>query len=92
MVSANMIHVDCEQCGTPFEVADTLAGGLTNCPGCGKATPVPGLRDPYYRLLQIGTAIGWVLLTAFGWIRWLVGALVASLGAGLVIALVHVAL
>ena len=88
-----MIHVDCEQCGTPFEVADTLAGGLTNCPRCGKATPVPGLRDPYYRLFQIGMAFGWVLLTAFGWFAggWS-GALLLGGGSAIVLGLVYISL
>ena len=88
-----MIHVDCEQCGKPFEVADTLAGGLTNCPDCGKATPVPGLRDPYYRLIQLGMVIGWALLTEFGWIigGWL-GALTLGIGSALVLGLVYISL
>ena len=88
-----MIRVDCEHCGKPVKVADALAGGLTNCPTCGKATPVPGLHDPYYRLIQIGMALGWALLTAFGWTMggWL-GALVPGLGSALVVLLILVSL
>lgn len=84
-----MLHVDCEQCGRQFEVADTLAGGLTNCPDCGKATPVLGLRDPYYRLIQIGMAVGWALLIVFGWLGggWL-GAIVVGAGTALVLGLI----
>ena len=46
--------VHCEHCGQMFEVAATLVGGITNCPECGKATQVTGLRDPLWRILQIG--------------------------------------
>ena len=92
-VLSHMIHVDCEQCGKPFEVADTLAGGLTNCPDCGKATPVPGLRDPCFRLIQIGMAIGWALLTTFGWITggWS-GAFLLGIGSALGLGLVYISL
>ena len=88
-----MMHVDCEHCGQPFECADTLAGGLTNCPLCGKATPVPGLRDPYFRLIQIGMAIGWALLTTVGWFAggW-IGALALGTLSALVIGLICISL
>lgn len=88
-----MIHVDCQQCGKPFEVADTLAGGLTNCPDCGKATPVPGLHDPFYRLIQIAVAIAWALLIACGWIAggWS-GALLLGIGSAVVIGIVYLSL
>jgi len=88
-----MIHVDCDQCGMPSEVPDTLAGGLANCPHCGKVTPVRGLRDPYYRLLQLGMAIGWVLLAVSGWITggWL-GVMLVGGGAALVLGLLYLSL
>ena len=60
-----MIQVDCEHCFKPFEVADSLAGGLATCSDCGKATPVPGLRDGWFRLTQIAMVVGWALVTAF---------------------------
>jgi uncharacterized paraquat-inducible protein A len=88
-----MIHVDCEQCGKQFEVVDTLAGGLANCPGCGKATPIPGLHDPYYRLLQVAMAVGWMLLVAVGWSLggwW--GAIGVGVGGAIVIGLIHLVL
>ncbi len=85
-----MTHVDCEHCGQPFEVADTLAGGLTNCPACGKATPVSGLRDPFFRLIQIGTAVGWALLVACGWFAggW-IGAVLVGIVSALAVGLVY---
>ena len=88
-----MTHVDCEHCGQPFECADTLAGGLTNCPSCGKATPVTGLRDPYFRLLQVVIATGWALLITIGWFAggWM-GALALGTLSALVIGLIYLAL
>ena len=29
-------------------------GGIVNCPSCGRATSVPGLSDPLWRLIQAG--------------------------------------
>ena len=64
------ILVDCD-CGQFFEAPDTMAGGLANCPSCGKATAVPGLRDPLWRLWQIATVIvvagvAWAAYGIFG--------------------------
>ena len=88
-----MIEVDCEHCHKLFEVADSLAGGITNCPGCGKATPVAGLRDPWYRLTVAGMAVAWAVLTAVGWASggWL-GALILGGGCALLFLLLHIAL
>ena len=88
-----MIEVECERCGQFFEAADSLAGGLTNCPACGKATEVPGLRDKFFRVIQVGMAVAWALLTAIGWTTggW-VGALGVGAGAALVIGLLYVSL
>lgn len=44
-------------CGRQFEADRKLAGGFTNCPGCGRATEVPGLRDPLWRLAQVGAVV-----------------------------------
>lgn len=44
----------CDHCGHRFEVADDLAGGITNCPDCGKATEVQGSHDPLWRMAKIG--------------------------------------
>ena len=65
-------------CGHEFEVADELAGGLANCPRCGKAVEVPGLRDPLWRLLQGGAAIGWAAATAAAYVSWGVAGAVAT--------------
>jgi len=46
--------VSCQHCGHLFEVDQALVGGYTNCPQCGKATSVEGLRDPLWRMWQVG--------------------------------------
>lgn len=48
------LEVHCDSCGHRFEVAKELAGGFANCPRCGKAASVGGLRDPLWRLWQAG--------------------------------------
>lgn len=61
-----MIH--CEHCGDPFPVEPASVGGIVNCPRCGRATSVPGLSDPLWRLIQAGVvglaagafALGWI--------------------------------
>jgi len=88
-----MTDVDCELCGERFEIADTLAGGLTNCPRCGKATRAPGLRDPMFRLVQIGLVTGWALMTAWGWSSGgLLGALIMGIGTALMLGLLYTTL
>ena len=47
------VDVQCLGCGQTFTVPDSMVGGLANCPGCGKVTPVRGLRDPLWRLWQV---------------------------------------
>jgi hypothetical protein len=88
-----VIRVDCESCGDFFEVAPTLAGGLANCPGCGRATPVPGLRDPLYRLALVGIPVAWVLLTWFGWMiaEWQ-GAAIVGGGAAVLLVVAYVSM
>lgn len=51
-------------CGHSWFAAKSLAGGLTNCPRCEKATTVPGLRDPFWRVLQLAGVAVWVLTVA----------------------------
>lgn len=46
-----------------FEVGAELAGGIANCPGCGKAVDVPGLNDPIWRVLQGVALLGVVAVT-----------------------------
>ncbi len=47
-----------------WQVAEELVGGLTNCPRCGKATQIEGLRDPFWRVIQVGAVVVWVLAVA----------------------------
>ena len=56
--------VRCEHCGHLFEADSKLVGGYANCPQCGKATAVEGLRDPLWRLWQVGAAVGVVIAAA----------------------------
>ncbi|MEO0478549.1 MAG: hypothetical protein AAF196_03625 [Planctomycetota bacterium] len=62
-----MIEVHCEHCGRRFEAPKQLAGGITNCPHCGRATPVEGLRDPFWRLLQAAVLAGAAILGVILW-------------------------
>lgn len=62
-----MILTRCEHCGYQIEADASLAGGIINCPQCSTATKVEGLRDPLWRLIQIGglvVCVGAVFLTA----------------------------
>ena len=61
--SRNNVRARCT-CGHWWFVGKDLVGGLTNCPRCGKATQVEGLRDGFWRLLQVGAALVWVLVVA----------------------------
>ncbi|MBK8975793.1 MAG: hypothetical protein IPM29_07690 [Planctomycetes bacterium] len=78
--------VRCEHCGASFEVDDRLTGGITNCPECGKATTVPGLRDGLAWLSLVGVAaavlaiavvVGRVAGVEYGVLALIVGALLA---------------
>jgi hypothetical protein len=60
------IRVECP-CSWSFDASDDLAGGLANCPSCGRAAEVPGLRDPLWRLIQVGAAIVVVGAAAYAW-------------------------
>jgi hypothetical protein len=55
------------ECGNFFECEDRFAGGFANCPSCGKATAVPGLRDPLWRLAQAGGLLVWFAATAIAY-------------------------
>ena len=56
------IRVRCPQ-GHTFDADAQLAGGITNCPRCGQATSVPGLKDPFWRVLQVVAVFGWLCAT-----------------------------
>jgi hypothetical protein len=60
------VRVDCA-CSHVFDADDALAGGVTNCPRCGKATSVPGLRDPFWRVLQAVGVVAIVVAAGFTW-------------------------
>lgn len=51
-------------CGHRWQVGEDLAGGLSNCPRCGKATQIEGLHDPFWRLIQGAAVVVWVLVVA----------------------------
>lgn len=59
------VDVECGSCGRAFVADAKFAGGFTNCPGCGKATAVPGLDDPLWRLAQVGGLV-LAVLVGFG--------------------------
>lgn len=87
-----MIRAACA-CGHEFEVRDDLAGGITNCPRCGKAVEVEGLRDPAWRLLQVVAVAGWASATAAAYFAWgVAGAAAVAMGLAAVLWLVSRAL
>ena len=47
----------CTSCLGEFTPRRDQVGGIVNCPLCGVATPVEGLRDPLWRLLQVGLLV-----------------------------------
>jgi uncharacterized paraquat-inducible protein A len=53
----------CAHCRHAFEPPARLAGGIANCPRCGRAVEVPGLRDPMWRVLQAVVAAAAVAVT-----------------------------
>lgn len=65
-------------CGHEFEVADSLAGGIANCPRCGKAVEIPGLRDPAWRVLQAIAAVAGALATTAAYVSWGIAGAIAS--------------
>jgi hypothetical protein len=79
-----MADVSCA-CGHMFSVGESFAGGIVNCPKCGHAVDVPGLRDPAWRALQVLGILIWSAAT-FGAICWggfLMGILVGLAAAGI---------
>ncbi len=79
------IPVRCD-CRFLFTADAKLAGGFTNCPQCGKAVAVAGLRDPMWRVLQFGALVIWVLSVAGAASSWGVGgAVLTALGGALLI-------
>jgi hypothetical protein len=66
-----------------FEADASLAGGITNCPRCGLASSVPGLNDPFWRVLQVLAALLWVGAT---WGAFVLGGPVWAVGVAVVLA------
>ena len=62
----------CTHCGRQFEVPTSMVGGFANCPDCGKAAPVEGLRDPIWRLWQTLGVVGAVGVASL--VYWQAGA------------------
>lgn len=58
-------NAQCGACRRSFEAPRDRIGGMMPCPGCGKAVEVPGLRDPIYRLAQVGVVLA-ILAVAVG--------------------------
>ena len=86
------IRVSCK-CGHRFSVADSLAGGIANCPRCEQATPVEGLLDPAWTVLRISALVVWALGTAFAYqAGGLSAALITAAAVGAVLLLIRVAM
>jgi hypothetical protein len=71
------IEVRCE-CGHLFEADGRFAGGIVNCPRCGHAAPVAGLRDPAWRILLVLGFIFWAGGTVLAGLIWGLGAALAA--------------
>ena len=55
--ASRRVPVECEHCEQRFTALKQQLGGIVNCPACGKATTLKGLRDPMWRLFQIGALV-----------------------------------
>jgi hypothetical protein len=79
----------CASCGHFFEVEERFAGGIVNCPACGRATEVAGLRDPLWKGLVIAAVVGWIGASAFVVSTWgLIPGLAAAAALGIFLWLV----
>ena len=56
------IETRCEHCGHVFDVEESLKGGITNCPQCGKATEVAGMNDVAWDVIRIASFGGALVL------------------------------
>jgi len=77
------IDVACTSCGRPFQVARSLKGGLTNCPGCGALVELRGGVDLDFAAL---VALGVVLVLGVTAVAWAAGGMIAAVVAFLVAA------
>lgn len=88
-----MHPVTCEHCAHFFEVEESLVGGITNCPSCGKATDIPGLNDPWFRVAQLVMAVVWALVTAWAFtLGGLGAAVIVGVAAALLVLVLHLAM
>ncbi len=86
------IRVSCK-CGNRFDVADSLAGGITNCPKCEQATQVEGLVDPMWTFLRVLALVLWALATAVAYQLWgFPGAAITALTVGGLFLLIRIAM
>lgn len=86
------VPAQCSACGHRFEAANDLVGGITNCPSCGKAVTIEGLRDPFWSLLKWLGIAAWVVIVVWtyvdvGWGLALVFALIGGVLLGLLAAM-----
>ena len=77
------IPCECPHCGNGFEAARSLAGGITNCPRCGKAVQVEGLRDWMWRILQAIAVFAVIGVTWLSYVAWGPGAAVVAFVVGI---------
>jgi len=79
-------------CGHRFDAREDQVGGIVNCPRCGHAVEVPGLRDPLWRLIQLSAVVIWAVGAVFayrhfGWSA----AILVTLAVGIVYGLITLA-
>ncbi len=67
-------------CGHEFEAAEEFKGGYVNCPACGRAAAVPGLRDPLWRLWQ---GLGLLAVIGLGVLGYGAGGPLAAVAVGI---------
>ena len=73
-------EVRCD-CGHFFQADDASVGGWVNCPRCGHAVSVPGLKDPFWRVLHAGALLLWAGAVALGaWLGGVEAAVLTGIG------------
>lgn len=60
----------CSSCGSFFEVKERFVGGIVNCPACGRAAEVAGLRDHRWKGLVAVVAVGWLFASVLPRLPW----------------------
>ncbi len=72
------------QCGRSFPVRLEQVGGIVNCPSCGQAVEVPGLRDGMWTGLKVLAAIVWAASIAAVYVH---HGMIPALGTAVIVAL-----